>query len=627
MPRFNEMEYSPQQTVFTLNAPDDAGGVLVRIYASATAEHPLHTLSLFRTDHERWTSYVSGDMLGRFYTFEVFPKGAEGRGMGECPGTFAKAVGVNGLRAAIIDLKQTCPPGWEQDVRPSVENPCDLVVYELHLRDFSVHPSGHSLHKGKYLALTEPGAIFYLKSLGINAVQLQPVFDFSSIDEAHSEWAQYNWGYDPQNYNVPEGSYSTDACRPEVRIREFKQMVMALHTAGIRVIMDVVYNHCADTEDSNFQRTYPDYYFRKTPGTEQLSNGSGCGNETASERPLMRQYMIESVCYWVKEYHVDGFRFDLMGVHDVETMKAIRKALDGIDPSITMYGEGWSAGDCALDYHLLATKQAVRQMPGISAFGNDMRDAIRGDFSDDRASAWLAGRPGYAETVKFGIVGGISHPQINMSAVNYCQEPWAEQPSQYVSYVSCHDDLCLADRLRISFPNTPAETLVRLDQLAQTPVLLGQGIPFLYAGEEVFRDKKRVRNAYRSPDAVNQINWENLQRYPELFLYYRGLIQLRMEHKAFRMGNADWVRRHLHFISAPANVVAFRLDGEAVGDTWPIIYVILNPNPRARKVTIPSGRYTVVCKNGKVNPCGLSTHRGGTISVGARQAVVFHGGK
>ncbi|MBQ9641762.1 MAG: type I pullulanase [Bacteroidaceae bacterium] len=616
----NELDYSKQRTVFSLNAPTDADAVCVRIYSCMEASEPERTVWLAWVSTDSWVGSVEGDLLGKFYTFEVFPRGCGGHGLGECPGVFARAVGVNGRRAAIIDMAGTNPAGWAEDVRPVVGSPSDLVVYELHHRDFSVHPSGGYEHRGKYLALTEPKALFYLKSLGVGAVELLPSFDFATVDEAHPEWPQYNWGYDPQNYNVPEGSYSTDARRPDVRIREFKQMVMALHGAGIRVILDVVYNHCYSVADSNFQRTYPDGYFRRT-SDGQLSNGSGCGNETASEQWLMRRFMVESVCWWATEYHVDGFRFDLMGLHDVETMNSIRKALDAIDPSITMHGEPWTAGPAALDSGLSANKEHICQMPSIGAFGNELRDALLGDHP---AATWLAGSADAAERVKFGIVGGIRHPQVDAQRASYCGEPWAVQPSQHVSYVSCHDGLCLADHLRAAFPRLNQQRLVRLNKLAQTCVLLSQGVPFLYAGEEVFRSKQGNRNSYNAPDEVNQIDWTGLQRWPDLFLYYRGLIQLRREHRAFRMGSAEAVRRHLRFLPAPSGVVAFHLDGEAVGDAWHDIYVVLNPCRYTKKVTLPPARYTVVCKDGKVNLQGMATHRGGILRVAPQQAVVLY---
>lgn len=596
----------------------------MRIYSTDSAVEPEREFWLNSIAIDYWEKEEEGDFIGKFFTYEVYLKDKK-YGLGETPGVFATAVGVNGRRCAIIDMETTNPEGWREDRRPELENPADLVVYELHYRDFSAHPQSGYEHKGKYLALTEPKALFYLKTLGIGAVQLMPSFQFATIDENHLSWSEYNWGYDPLNYNVPDGSYATDVHDPSVRIREFKQMILALHRAGIRVIMDVVYNHCYSVEGSNFQRTYPDYYFRRTTdeqGRSIYSNGSGCGNETASEKPLMRQFMIESVTYWAREYHVDGFRFDLMGVHDVETMQLIREALDKIDPSITMYGEGWSAGPCALDPKRLATKQRVKDMPGIGAFGNEMRDAIRGPFDDDTKSGWLAGKSGYAESIKFGIAGAIEHPDIDMEKVNYTDEPWTIEPWQHVSYVSCHDDMCLFDRLTRSFPKADEETIVRLAMLAFTPVLLSQGIPLLFVGEEVLRSKQGVRNSYKSPDIINQIDWGNLVYYSKYFLYIRELIHLRKEHKVFRMGSAELVRKHLHFIPAENNMVAFRLDGEAVGDMWRTVYVVMNPNRKRQEFVLPKGKYKIVCKNGEINLNGLSTTKGGRMLVGKQQTMI-----
>ncbi len=610
---------------FWINAPSSAEGVKVRIYPSADAVEPERELWLNSIANDYWERDEEGDFIGKFYTYEVYPDN-KWQGLGETPGVFATAVGINGRRCAIIDMSSTNPEGWQEDKRPVVESPSDLVVYELHYRDFSAHPGSGYVHKGKYLSLTEPKALDYLKSLGVGAVQIMPSFDFATVDERYPEWTEYNWGYDPINFNVPDGSYSTDAWNPVTRIREFKQMVMALHGAGIRVIMDVVYNHCYNVAESNFQRTYPDYYFRKCTnerGETIYSNGSGCGNETASERPLMRQFMVESVWYWAAEYHIDGFRFDLMGVHDVETMQQIRRKLDEIDPTITMYGEGWSGGPCALDESLRATKQHVKDMPGIGAFGNEMRDALRGPFDNDHQPGWLSGAEGYSESIKFGIVGAIQHPDIDMQKVNYSDEPWTVEPWQHVSYVSCHDDMCLYDRLVASFPKANTETIVRLAKLAFTPVLLSQGIPFLFAGDEVLRSKQGVRNSYKSPDRVNQIDWENLKRYPDYFRYVEGLIQMRRKHKAFRMGSAELVRENLHFIDNENNLLAFRLNGEAVGDEWKTIYVVMNPYNKRRFFKIPDGRYTVVCKNGEIDFDGLATICGGNFRIEKQQTLIF----
>ena len=610
---FQEVNYTPEKTQFALFAPNDAKRVTLRIYEEGQGGKAVKTVKMKRTADEQWTTTVRGDLMGKFYTFDV--------GLGECPGVFAKAVGVNGKRGAIISLPATDPEGWSSDTRPVTKSPADLVIYEMHHRDFSIARSD-ARYKGKFLALTEPWAISHLKELGVNAVHILPSYDYGSIDETRLSDNKYNWGYDPVNYNVPEGGYSTDPYRPDVRIREFKQMVKALHDAGIRVILDVVYNHTYDIEHSNFQRTYPDYFYRLTD-QRQYSNGSGCGNETASDRPMMRKFMLESVKYWISEYHIDGFRFDLMGVHDIETMNQIRQMVDQIDPTIFIYGEGWSAGTCAYPQEKLAMKAHIPQMPGIAAFSDELRDALRGPFSDDTMAGWL-GRQNETESVKYGIVGAIAHPQVDMSKVNYAKEPWALEPTQMISYVSCHDDMCLVDRLKASIPGITTEELIRLDLLAQTAVFTSQGVPFMLSGEELLRDKKGVHNSFESPDEINHLDWSNKAKYPQVFDYYKSLIALRQHHPAFRLGNADLVRKHLEFLDMPEGLIAYRLKNYAGRDDWRDIIVILNAGKTDQEVTIPEGTYTVVCCDGQINEQGLGTLQGPKAVVDAQSALIIH---
>jgi pullulanase len=566
-----------------------------------------------RIANEQWQTTVKGDLMGKFYTFDM--------GLGECPGVFAKAVGVNGKRGAIIDFSKTDPEGWAQDQHPVTKSPADLVIYEMHHRDFSINRPD-AKYPGKFMALTEPWAISHLKELGVNAIHILPSYDYGSVDETRLSDNKYNWGYDPVNYNVPEGGYSTDPYAPEVRIREFKQMVKALHDAGIRVILDVVYNHTYDIEHSNFQRTYPDYYYRKT-ADGQYSNGSGCGNETASDKPMMRLFMLESVKYWIDEYHIDGFRFDLMGVHDIETMNQIRQMVDAIDPTIYIYGEGWSAGTCAYPQEQLAMKAHINRMPGIAAFSDEIRDALRGPFSDDTVTGWIGGKD-EAESIKFGIAGAIQHPQIDMTKVNYSKAPWALEPTQMISYVSCHDDMCLVDRLKASIPGITEEELIRLDLLAQTAVFTSQGVPFMLSGEELLRNKKGVHNSFESPDSINQLDWTNKTKYPQVFAYYKNLIALRKHHPAFRLGNADLVRKHLEFLDTPAGTVAYRLKNYAGRDDWRDIIVILNANKSEVEVAIPNGDYTIVCSDGCINEQGMGMIQGEKAVVSPQSALILY---
>lgn len=620
--QFNEMEYGKTQTVFHLNASSTPK---LRLYKSGQGGKPVKTIKMQAIGNDRWEATVKGNLAGMFYTFDI--------GKGECPGTFAKAVGVNGNRGAILNMADTNPEGWADDRRPALASPADQIIYELHMRDFSISPTSGMKHQGKYLALAEPRAIAYLKSLGINAIHFQPLFDYASVDETQLHRPQFNWGYDPKNYNVPEGSYSTDPYKPEVRIREFKTMVQALHKAGIRVIFDAVYNHTFDIEGSNFQRTYPDYYYRKT-ADGRYSDGSGCGNETASERPLMREFMIESVKYWINEFHIDGFRFDLMGVHDIETMNQIRAAVDAIDPTIYIYGEGWSAGTCAYPQEKLAMKASTYKLNGIGAFSDDMRDALRGPFSDDTKGAFLAGIKGEEESLKFGIVGGIAHKQVDMTRVNYDKKPWTNEPTQQISYVSCHDDMCLVDRLKASVPGLKDMTrsqadrqaeLIRLDLLAQTAVFTSQGVPFMLAGEEMLRDKKGVHNSFASPDSINEFNWDNLKQYPQVFDYYSNLIKLRRNHPAFRLGTAEAVREHLEFIATDDCLVAFRLKNLEGIDSWKDIIVVLNANKEAKTIAIPEGEYTVACCNGVINEQGIGlSFKASEAKVDAQSALILY---
>lgn len=611
----NEVEYTPSETHFTLFADNKAPKVTLRIYAEGQGGEPLQTVTMKRTGENTYTAKLTGDMKGKFYTFDT--------GRGECAGVFAKAVGVNGKRGAIVDLDETDPKGWDSDRITEKVKMTDLIIYEMHHRDFSIDPSSGLRYKGKFLALSEPKAIEHLKKLGVNAVHILPSFDYASVDETRLDTPQYNWGYDPLNYNVPEGSYSTDPYNPVTRIREFKQMVQALHKAGIRVILDVVYNHTFNIEGSNFQLTYPGIFYRKT-ADGKWSNGSGCGNETASERTPMRKFMTESMLYWVSEYHIDGFRVDLMGVHDIETMNQIRKALDETYPATFIYGEGWSAGTCAYPTEKLAMKANMSRMPEIAAFGDEMRDALRGPFNDDHKGAFIAGLPGNEESIKFGIVGAIAHPQVDNSKVNYSKEAWALQPYQAVSYVSCHDDMCLVDRLRASIPGISTDELIRLDLLAQTAVLTSQGVPFILSGEEALRDKKGVHNSFNSPDSINRIDWTNLKKYPQVFDYYSKLISLRKSHPAFRLGDAELVRKHLEFLPVEDNLVGFRLKDNAGGDAWKNIIVILNSAKSARSVAVPSGKYTVVCRDGVINEKGIATVEGASVEVPGQSAIIMH---
>ncbi|MDD3038244.1 type I pullulanase [Bacteroides sp.] len=624
-----EMEYAPTVTKFMLWSPT-ADEVRLMLYDAGEGGHACETVKMLPGEDGTWSAIVDKDLLGKFYTFNVK---INDKWQGDTPGINARAVGVNGKRAAVIDSDSTNPEGWESDLRPPLKSPADIVIYEMHHRDFSVDSTSGVKNKGKYLALTEHGTmnsdklltgIDHLIELGVTHVHLLPSFDYASVDETRLDENVYNWGYDPQNYNVPDGSYSTDPYKPVTRIKEFKQMVQTLHKAGIRVIMDVVYNHTFNTEDSNFERTVPGYFYRhKEDGT--LANGSGCGNETVSERPMMRKFMIESILYWAKEYHIDGFRFDLMGIHDIETMNAIREAVNTVDPTIALYGEGWAAESPQYPVDSLAMKANMSRMPGIAAFSDELRDGLCGPVSAKDKGAFLAGVPGGEMSLKFGIVGAIEHPQIYYDSVNYSHKAWAKQPTQMISYVSCHDGLCLVDRLKASLPGITLEQLIRLDKLAQTVVFTSQGIPFIYAGEEIMRDKQGVDNSYKSPDAVNAIDWGRKTTNGDIFMYYKRLIDLRKSHPAFRMGDAEIVRKHLEFLPVEgSNLVAFCLKDHANGDSWGDIIVAFNSRSTPARLMVPAGKYTIVCKDGVIDVRGLGIQTGSEVIIPAQSALIMY---
>ena len=587
------------------------------------------TIPMTRGENGTWVASVPKQLYGSFYTFSILDKG---KWLAETPGVWAKAVGTNGHRAAIIDFAATNPAGWESDRGPKISHINDAVIYEMHHRDFSQHPSSGIVNKGKFLALTEPGTvnaqgeatgIDHLKELGVTHVHILPSYDYNSVDESNLPSNGYNWGYDPYNYNAPEGSYSTNPSDPSARVTEMKEMVKSLHDNGIGVIMDVVYNHTANNDDSNFSLTAPGYYYRHRPDGS-YSDASGCGNETASERLQMRDFIINSVKYWAKEYHIDGFRFDLMAIHDIETMNEVAAALKEINPDIFIYGEGWTAGDSPLPVGKRALKENVARMPEVAVFSDDIRDAIKGHYTDASDRGFATGKPGLEETVKIGIVGATAHPQVDYSKGNNSKFAYAAAPPQVSNYVSCHDDLMLTDKLRKSMPDATEAERKRAARLAQTIVLTSQGTPFIFAGEEIFRDKKGVHNSYKSPDSINAIDWSLKHDNADQFDYYRELIKLRKEHPAFRMTTTDQVARHLKFdkVSEP-NLISYSLVDNANGDSWKEIKLVFNGSDEPRQVKIAKGDWTVIADDGKIKASGLSSSKGGKMTVAPRSALIL----
>ncbi|MCM1050546.1 MAG: type I pullulanase [Paenibacillus sp.] len=606
----------------------EAEAVKVNIYPSGLNTPAITTIDMTRSTDGTWTASKPEKLYGKYYTFSVKQGG---KWLDETPGVWAKAVGTNGHRAAIIDLSTTDPEGWANDKGPEIKNINDAVIYEMHHRDFSQHPSSGIVNKGKFLALTEPSTtnatgeatgIDHLKELGVTHVHILPSYDYNSVDEANLQTPQYNWGYDPYNYNAPEGSYSTNPADPAVRITEMKEMVKSLHDNGIGVIMDVVYNHTADNDASNFSLTAPGYYYRHRPDGS-YSDASGCGNETASERQQMRDYIINSVKYWANEYHIDGFRFDLMAIHDIETMNQVIAALKEINPNIFVYGEGWTAGDSPLPVDQRALKENVAKMPQIAVFSDDIRDAIKGHYTDAADRGFATGKPGLEETVKIGIVAATDHPQVDYSKGNNSKFAYASAPTQIINYVSCHDDLMLTDKLRKSMPNATDAERQRAARLAQTIVFTSQGTPFMFAGEEVFRDKKGVHNSYKSPDSINAIDWSLKHANADQLAYYKELIKLRKEHPAFRMTTAEQVARHLKFDKTEPGLISYSLIDHANGDAWKEIKLVFNGSESAREVKIPRGNWTVIAEDGKINASGMGTSKGGKVTVAPTSALIL----
>ena len=591
----------------------------LKLYKSASDQEAFMTVDMKLGKDGLWKAVVREDLKGSFYTFQVKNNG---QWLSETAGIAAKAVGVNGWRGAVIDWDETDPEGWTEDKSPQIK-PSDIIVYEMHHRDFSIHETSGVSNKGKYLALTEEGTknpdglatgIDHLKELGVTYVQLLPSTDFITVDEEHLENNQYNWGYDPFNYNAVEGSYSTDPFNPVTRIKEFKQMIQSLHKAGMRVILDVVYNHTTDASKTGFERTMPGYFYRmREDGT--FFNGSGCGNETASEQAMFRKYMIESLEWWMKEYHIDGFRFDLMAIHDIETMTIISERLHAIDPAVVIYGEGWAAMAPAFPEEEIALKVNTHKLDKIGAFSDNIRDAVRGPLGCENAG-FMDGVEGNKANIEFGIAGGVEHPQVSV-------ERWTNNPLQHVSYVSCHDDHCLRDRLEEATKASEEERLAMV-KLAQTAVYTSQGIPFIFNGEELYRHKQGVKNSYNKPDSINAIDWTYKTQYKDLVDYYAALAAIRHEHPGFCLADAELVREKLQFIEVDDPcVVAFRINNLNGIDPARSLTVLLNGSKKAVKIDIPAGNYVVLAQNGKADVDGMGASSTRYCTAGPTSATIM----
>lgn len=592
--------YSPKMTRFKVWAPE-AESVKLNLYKQGEGDNLIDQHIMKKSANGTYVFEKQGDCNGIYYTYTVVNHGEEQ----EAVDPYTKAAGVNGQRGMVINLAKTNPQGFEMDGYRNPEHITDAIIYEGSVRDFTMDESSGVFHNGKFLGLTEANttnhfgeatALDYISGLGVTHVQILPAFDFETVDEKNQK-AQYNWGYDPDNYNVPEGSYAVSPYDGAVRIQEMKQMVLALHSRGIGVIMDVVFNHTYRRDDSNLQKIVPGYYYRSDE--TGYTNGSGCGNEVASDRPMVQKLIVDSLIYWAKEYHIDGFRFDLMGVLDIDTMNVIAERLKEIRPDIYLYGEGWNGGPSSLAEEKRAFKASAKKMPGIGMFNDDIRDTIKGSVFYDDHLGFVNGGTHLENALRYGITGAVAHPQVDYDA--YGSKPWAKEPGQSINYVSCHDNYTLWDKLSVSCPEASEEKKKAMNRLCAAIVFTSQGVPFIQAGEEFLRSKPLpekkgfAENSYNMPDVVNSIKWDNIHEYPDMIAYYKGLMALRKAHPVFRMQSEAEMTQNLCFLSdTPENVVAYLLKGKGADDTPENILVIFNGNDKEILYNLPEGKWKIL---------------------------------
>ncbi len=592
--------YSPKMTRFKVWAPE-AESVKLNLYKQGEGDNLIDQHIMKKSANGTYVFEKQGDCNGIYYTYTVVNHGEEQ----EAVDPYTKAAGVNGQRGMVINLAKTNPQGFEMDGYRNPEHITDAIIYEGSVRDFTMDESSGVFHNGKFLGLTEANttnhfgeatALDYISGLGVTHVQILPAFDFETVDEKNQK-AQYNWGYDPDNYNVPEGSYAVSPYDGAVRIQEMKQMVLALHSRGIGVIMDVVFNHTYRRDDSNLQKIVPGYYYRSDE--TGYTNGSGCGNEVASDRPMVQKLIVDSLIYWAKEYHIDGFRFDLMGVLDIDTMNVIAERLKEIRPDVYLYGEGWNGGPSSLAEEKRAFKASAKKMPGIGMFNDDIRDTIKGSVFYDDHLGFVNGGTHLENALRYGITGAVAHPQVDYDA--YGSKSWAKEPGQSINYVSCHDNYTLWDKLSVSCPEASEEKKKAMNRLCAAIVFTSQGVPFIQAGEEFLRSKPLpekkgfAENSYNMPDAVNSIKWDNIHEYPDMIAYYKGLMALRKAHPVFRMQSEAEMTQNLCFLSdTPENVVAYLLKGKGADDTPENILVIFNGNDEEILYNLPEGKWKIL---------------------------------
>lgn len=580
--------YEKEGTLLRVWTPT-AKSVEVWIYADDSFKGPSTKIEMVQKPKGIFEAYLPGDQHGTIYVYKIlFLNNRESISVDP----YARATTVNGMKSVIADLNRTNPDGWGERL-PAFGLPEEAIIYELHIRDFSISETSGIVNKGKFLGLTEKNTqnasgrktgLDYLIDLGITHIQILPMFDYATVDEANLTEPQYNWGYDPLNYNVPEGSYSTDPFDPFNRIFELKQMIRTLHENGLRVIMDVVYNHVYDPKDQALERTVPGYFYRYN-ADGSLANGTGVGNDTASERHMMRKYIIDSVKYWAKEYHLDGFRFDLMGIHDSVTMNAIREALDKIDPSIIIIGEGWEMST-PLPEDLKASQRNAQAMPRIAHFNDSIRIALKGsDFGDEKDRGFISGK-NYLEDLLLRNIKGAMHLSSHSSYV---------EPEQVIQYVEAHDNLTLYDKLLRSNPDDSEEVRIKRHTLATSIVLLSQGVPFIHGGQEFLRTKAGVANSYQSPDEINQFEWERVTTYQESVAYVKGLIALRKSEYLFRLHTHEEIDAHFTMLSENFNIIAFSLTNSEKK-----YIVIFNGNRSDVIFRIQKGKYAILVEDNQV---------------------------
>lgn len=616
--------WTKESTVFRVWAPT-ADEVLLNLYESGTPNKDDRTeqISMTAAENGTWTAKKEGDLNGTYYTYTAVQDGVSQ----EVCDPYARTTGVNGKRAMVINLEETDPDGWDADKNPHAgEGINEAVIYELHMRDLSTDKSSGIKNVGKFLSLTEKGTkteggistgLDHLTDLGITHLHLLPVYDFGSVDETYTYEKLYNWGYDPVNYNVPEGSYSTDPYNGEVRVGEMKQMVKSLHDSGISVVMDVVYNHVYSADDFSINKFVPGYFSRiNADGT--YSNGSGCGNDTASERSMVRKYIVDSVCYWVNEYHIDGFRFDLVGLLDTETVNEIVEAVHKEHPDVVFYGEGWSLETNVTKEGLkLATQKNSELTPGFAYFNDTIRDGLKGNVFNTGGTGFVSGAKNMEETISDCFLGNAD---------------WCSSPAQTVNYAACHDNMTLFDRLAVSRNDASPEELVRMNNLSAAVYMTAEGIPFIMSGEEMLRSKPKEdgtfdSNSFSSGDEINALKWSDLEdkQYQDVYQYYKGLIAFRKAHSSLRLSDAAEVEKTVKPVSGmPEHVVAFDIAASAVADeTAEQIYLVFNADDKEQKIELPEGTWNVYINGEKAGTEVLETISDKTVKVSPVSAMVL----